>query len=304
MPVRAPWSFLILGLFLALPGVARAQKLDKEDKAFLDGVRPLMLADEEKTYRGLKDKADRVEFQKVFWARRDPDLETPQNEYQLEYQALKAEADKVIRIPGRDAASTDCGRVYILLGKPDEVQKDPAGESPALRQPETWTYRDRPGQKFEGGKAQIGFDQECKAPPGFVDQLNRLAEAKILHPNIDYRVKDGRLTKLVDLLPKPSPAQTLLKEPRQDFPISAQVSYLVRRDSAVAMVHHQNTGATLLFRMGTGDSSPERSEDQAAAAPAETSVARPPSRTRPPRAHTRRTSDASSSIRPEWVSAG
>jgi len=236
MPVRAPWSFLILGLWLALPGVARGQKLDKEDKVFLDGVRPLMLSDEEKTYRGLKDKADRVEFQKVFWARRDPDLETPQNEYQLEYQALKAEADKLIRIPGRDAASTDCGRVYILLGKPDEVQKDPAGESPALRQPETWTYRDRPGQKFEGGKAQIGFDQECKAPPGFVDQLNRLAEAKILHPNIDYRVKDGRLTKLVDLLPKPSPAQTLLKEPRQDFPVAAQVSYLKVQDGGSAVL--------------------------------------------------------------------
>src|SRR5260370_33449209 len=123
MTARAQWSFLILGLCLAVPGVARAQKLDKEDKAFLDGVRPLLLPDEEKTYRGLKDKADRVEFQKIFWARRDPALETPQNEYQLEYQAAKAEADKLIRIPGRDAIPTDCGRVYSPLGKPHKVPK-------------------------------------------------------------------------------------------------------------------------------------------------------------------------------------
>ena len=236
MTARAQWSFLILGLCLAVPGVARAQKLDKEDKAFLDGVRPILLTDEEKTYRGLKDKADRVEFQKIFWARRDPDLETPQNEYQLEYQAAKAEADKLIRIPGRDAVSTDCGRVYILLGKADDVQKDQAAESPALRSPETWTYKDRPGLKFEGGKAQIAFDQDCKAGPGLVDYLNRIAETKIVHPNIDYRTKDGRLTKLVDLLPKPSPAQALLKEPRQDFPVTAQVAYLKVQDGGTALL--------------------------------------------------------------------
>ncbi len=236
MPARAPWSFLILGLCLAVPGVARAQKLDKEDKAFLDSVRPLMLPDEEKTFRGLKEKADRVEFQKIFWARRDPDLDTPQNEYQLEYQAKKAEADKQIRIPGRDASATDCGRVYILLGKPDEVQKEAAGESPGLRQPETWTYKDRPGQTFQGGKALIGFDQECKVPAGLVDYLNRIAETKIVQPNIDYRMKEGRLTKLLDLLPKPSPAQALLKEPRQDFPIAAQVSYLKVQDGGSAVL--------------------------------------------------------------------
>ena len=46
----------------------------------------------------------------------------------------------------------------------------------------------------------------------------------------------ARLTKLADLLPKPSPAQTLLKEPRQDFPISAQVSYLKVQDGGSAVL--------------------------------------------------------------------
>lgn len=236
MPARPKSCFLVLGLCLASPGAARAQKLDKEDKAFLDNVRPILLSEEEKTFRGLKQKADRTEFQKIFWARRDPDLGTPQNEYQLEYQAAKAEVDRQIRIPGRDGSDTDCGRVYILLGKPDEVQKDSAGERPGLRQPETWTYRDRPGQTFQGGKALISFDEECRAPLGMADQLKRVAEARIVHPNIDYRVKDGRLTKLADLLPKPSPAQALLKDPRQDFPVSAQVSYLKVQDGGTALL--------------------------------------------------------------------
>ena len=97
MPARPWWRFLVLGLCLASPEVARAQKLEKEDKAFLEGVRPIILPDEEKVFRALKDKADRAEFQKIFWARRDPDLETPQNEYQIEYLAAKAEADRDVR---------------------------------------------------------------------------------------------------------------------------------------------------------------------------------------------------------------
>ena len=84
-----------------------------------------MLPDEEKTFRDLKDKSDRAEFQKIFWARRDPDLETPDNEYQAEYEPAKAEADtQVSGSAARPASQTDCGRVFILLGKPDEVKKD------------------------------------------------------------------------------------------------------------------------------------------------------------------------------------
>lgn len=236
MHARSSWRFLVLGLCLASPGVARAQKLEKEDKAFLEGVRPILLPDEEKVFRSLKDKGDRAEFQKIFWARRDPDLETPQNEYQLEYLAAKAEADKQFKIPGREGSATDCGRVQILLGKPDETKKEQVGENPGVRPAETWTYRDRPNQTFQGGKALITFDTECKAGPGVAEQFNRVAEGKIVHPNIDYRVKDGRLTKLVDLLPKPSPAQTLLKEPRQDFPLVAQAAFVKAQDGSSALI--------------------------------------------------------------------
>src|SRR5258706_5675157 len=197
MPALPKWSFLAFGLCLAAPGIARAQKLEKEDKAFLESVRPIMLPDEEKTFRSLKDKSDRAEFQKIFWARRDPALDTPENEFKVAYDAARAEIDRQIRIGGQPGSTTDCGRVFILVGKPDEVKKEQAGENPGVRQPETWLYKDRPGQTFQGGKAAIGFDQDCKAPPGVADQLNRIAENRIVHPNIDYRVKDGRLTKLV-----------------------------------------------------------------------------------------------------------
>ena len=233
---RSSRSALLLAAALLSPALVAAQKLDKEDKQFLDEIRPILPADEEKTYRGLKEKGDRLEFQKIFWARRDPDLATPDNEYQTTYLAARAEADRAYRVPAQAGSTTDCGRTFILLGKPDDVQRE-VTESPGVRPAETWTYRDRPGQTFAGGKAVIAFDPECRAPVGFTAQLDRVSAAKVVQPNINYRTgKDGRLTKLIDLLPKDTAARALFKQPRQDFPLAVQASYLKVSDGGTALL--------------------------------------------------------------------
>jgi GWxTD domain-containing protein len=246
-------SKLSLGLFVlcaGLPAAARAQKMDKDEKKWLEDVRTIILIDEEKTYRSLKSKADRQEFQKIFWARRDPNLETPENEYQADYQTAVRGADGRFRVMGQAGSTTDCGRVFILLGEPDDVKKEIGGESQGGRYPEVWIYRDRPGQTFQGGQAEIAFDAECRAQAARMnEQLNRVAEARIAHPNIGYRfTKDGRLVTLVDQLPKPTPAQALLKSPRQDFPVATQVAYLKVQDGGTAvlgLVHGSAEGLTV-----------------------------------------------------------
>lgn len=236
--MRAPSlsSAFILALFLLPPAVANAQKLDKEDKQFLADVRPILLADEEKTFKDLKQKGDRLEFQKIFWARRDPDLATPANEYQAEYEAARAEADRLYRMPAQQGSHTDCGRVFILLGKPDEVVQQTGSLSPGLRAPEVWTYRDRPGRTFTGGKAAIAFDEECRAPSGLAAQMDRVAAALVVQGSLEYKKKDGRLVKLADMLPKDTPARALLKQPRQDFPIALETAYLKIADGGTALL--------------------------------------------------------------------
>jgi GWxTD domain-containing protein len=227
-------SAIFLALAVLTPALAAAQKLDKDEKAWLDGVRPILLQDEDKTYRGVKDKNDRLEFQKIFWARRDPDLATPENEYQAEYVKAKAEADQRYRVSGQVGSTTDCGRTFVLLGKPDEIEQEPGV---GLLAPQTWTYKDRPGQTFQGGKAVIAFDAECRAPVGFAAQLERVAASLVAHPNIDYRKgKDGHLTKLADLLPRDTAARALLRQPRQDFPLAVAVSYLKVADGGTALL--------------------------------------------------------------------
>jgi GWxTD domain-containing protein len=237
--MRPEYAFLVglSVLVLAAPDPLAAQKLDNDDKKWLGEVEPILLSAEEKTYRGLKKKADRQEFRAIFWARRDPNLETPGNEFETEFRAARAEADQRFRVSAKGGADTDCGRVFILLGAPDDVRKDPVTETRGPRVPETWTYLDRPGQTFQGGKAVISFDAECRAPLGVAAQLEQVAAARVLHPNIDYRFdKDGGLVKLADLLPKDTPARALIKAPRQDFPVAAQVSYLKVADGSTGLL--------------------------------------------------------------------
>src|SRR5262245_34761742 len=240
MPVRKRTT--LLGLALCLLAAPAARALDKDAKKWLDDVKPIILPDEEKTYRDLKDKGEIAEFQKIFWARRDPDLETPANEYQVEYDKVRGDADMRYRIGGTPGSQTDCGRVYILLGQPDAVEKGERGDSslPGRRLPEKWTYRDRPGFKFgPTGQIELGFDESCMLPQGnrMGDQLNHLAEGKVVSPNIKYTIgPDKKFVKLADQLPKPSPATALLKAPRQDFPLSAESSLLLRSQGGAGYV--------------------------------------------------------------------
>lgn len=222
---------------LALLASNALADLDKNAKKWVDEVRPLILPEEEKSYRGLKNNADAAEFQKIFWARRDPNLDTPENEFQAEYVKLVAEVDTKFKVAGRSGSQTDCGRIYILLGAPDAVKKEQTAEV-SFRAPETWTYKDRPTMTFKGGSLDIPLDGTCMLPQGnrFGDQLNRLAEIKIIQTNLSYKFDPkGGLVKLVDLLPKPTPVQALLKEPRTDFQLDAKPIMEIRSQDGASV---------------------------------------------------------------------
>jgi GWxTD domain-containing protein len=243
MPVKRPSVPLLLAL-LAAPALG-GDKLDGDSRKWLDGVRPILLAEEERIYKGLDDRAEREEFQKIFWARRDPDLETPTNEYQVEYGKARAEADLRFKVGVTPGSLTDCGRVFILLGPPDRVEKHDWGEKPGrslvhvddladarLRAtPETWTFKDRPALAFKGGQIQIDFDENCLLPRDarVEERWNRLAAGLVVNPGLSYRPgADGRLVKLADQLPKPTLVRALLKSPRQDFPAAAQPTMFLK----------------------------------------------------------------------------
>jgi GWxTD domain-containing protein len=248
-------AFLVLVLAaspMLLPTPAPAQKLDDEDKAFLRDVQPIILIAEKSTYEKLKDKAERLEFQRIFWARRDPDLATPENEFQQQYLKDRAFAEESYSVGTRAGSATDCGRTYILLGRPEQVQPRPGVASVrsegGTRVAEVWVYIDRPDRRIRDGKIMVLFDSNCAADGDFAQQFPRMAASKIVHAEIDYKTdKDGRLVKLADQLPRGVLTLAMLRQPRQDFALAVQPAYLRTaggRTAVLGLVEGDASGLT------------------------------------------------------------
>jgi GWxTD domain-containing protein len=111
--------------------------LDPDSAAFFDTARLVMTSEEQDIFRHLPDPAAREEFITDFWAKRDPDPSTPENEFQTEFQARVDYANRRFR-EGRRGYDTDRGRIYIYLGPPEQTetyQRDPS-QGPLL----VWYY--------------------------------------------------------------------------------------------------------------------------------------------------------------------
>lgn len=100
--------------------------LDSNSQKFLDIIRYIITTQEARIFQEMPPE-DRGEFIMDFWARRDSDPSTPENEFRSVYYTRLAVADKAFRagIPGW---MTDKGRIYILLGPPTDVIKKTMGE--------------------------------------------------------------------------------------------------------------------------------------------------------------------------------
>jgi len=128
--------FVIL-LFSAssLVGIfAAAQPLSKDWTAWLDEVGPIMTKRELSVFKSLQTEEDRKRFQQMFWKARDTTPGTPQNEGMIEYYARRGYAQVHY-----DGARTDRGRIYIVLGKPAEVQNFSGSEK--VVDCELWLYQ-------------------------------------------------------------------------------------------------------------------------------------------------------------------
>lgn len=108
--------------------------------AWLKEVSPIMTSLETAVAKKLKTEEDRGRFKELFWKARDPIPETPGNEFQAEYYQRRTYAENFL-----NGVESDRGRIYILLGKPDE-KTDFVGHQ-SLVECQLWSYetKDRSG---------------------------------------------------------------------------------------------------------------------------------------------------------------
>ena len=175
MNARPAWLRALPLLFVALTLIAPAtlaQKKDKQQqpddvmsrarnkkpeikkvyKDWLNEDVAYIITDKEREiFKKLQTDEERESFIEDFWRKRDPDPDTEENEFKDIYYERIAYANEhyASGIPGW---KTDRGRIYIMYGKPDELESHPAG-GPYEREPyegggqtttypfEKWFYR-------------------------------------------------------------------------------------------------------------------------------------------------------------------
>ncbi|MGH9321740.1 MAG: GWxTD domain-containing protein [Vicinamibacteria bacterium] len=148
--ILAPFFLLLLALAQTPPGLPEeiagkplGELLEEWPEQY---VKWILTKSERDAYRALPTEREKLEFIEFFWARRDPDPETVENEYRREY--LERFAFVVNHLSaGRPGWSTDRGRLYLILGPPHSVQQNPMGRYGLERPSEIWTYNnlDIPG---------------------------------------------------------------------------------------------------------------------------------------------------------------
>jgi len=129
------YSLLLIGL-TGLACSARQMQIKKDplSDSFFEKTRLIMTDEEVSVYRRLPDRTSKEEFITEFWKSRDPDPGTEENEFKQEFEERVRYAnmwfgtfnpdrgrDSPAARHSKDGWNTDRGRVYIVLGPPEEI---------------------------------------------------------------------------------------------------------------------------------------------------------------------------------------
>jgi GWxTD domain-containing protein len=114
--------------------VVRYSNWLREDVAYI------ITNQERAAFRALTTDAQREEFIKQFWLRRDPTPGTAQNEFKEEHYRRIAYANSHFRTNHLSGWKTDMGRIYITFGPPDEIGEH-LQTSPDQAPYVDWRYR-------------------------------------------------------------------------------------------------------------------------------------------------------------------
>jgi len=172
--IQALFAFLVLGMMSC--GSARKIALDPESKDFYETARLIMSKQERDIFNHLPDKESIKEFISDFWAKRDPDPDTDENEFKEEFFRRIEYANKRFK-EGPPGWKTDRGRIYIYLGYPDKIDEIFTHSEPGIRGPILWWiyYRYEFGIKFVDkiGDGHFTFDPYSGVYGNFFEAIER-----------------------------------------------------------------------------------------------------------------------------------
>jgi GWxTD domain-containing protein len=105
------------------------QEIKGAYKTWLEQDVPYIISDEErKAFKALGNDEEREAFIEQFWLRRNPNPDSPENEFREEHYRRIAYANEHFAA-GKPGWKTDRGHIYISYGKPDSIDSHPSGGS-------------------------------------------------------------------------------------------------------------------------------------------------------------------------------
>src|SRR6185312_7308998 len=103
------------------------QELSDSYKKWLDeDVRWIITDQEKKAFMSLSNDEERDAFIEQFWRRRNPNPDSPENEFREEHYRRIAYANEHYAA-GKPGWMTDRGHIYIAFGPPDSTDSHPSG---------------------------------------------------------------------------------------------------------------------------------------------------------------------------------
>lgn len=115
------------------------RRLEPESAEFLSKVRYIITRKERKIFLELP-VSDREAFKENFWKIRDPDPDTEENEFKMEYFERLETAEELFIGEGKPGWLTDRGWIYILFGPPLERITYAPGSGSINSGREIWYY--------------------------------------------------------------------------------------------------------------------------------------------------------------------
>lgn len=129
----------------------KPRKIRREPKkAFVEWIKEhdlIVTKSEREAWDKLATDDEREKFIEEFWRVRDPDPDTEENEYKLQFYERVAYANEHFT-SGKAGRFTDRGRIYIKFGKPDSVESHPSGG-----------YYERPSWEGGGSTSTYPFEK-------------------------------------------------------------------------------------------------------------------------------------------------
>lgn len=161
--------------------------LDPMSKDFYEYARLIMTKPEKDIFLLLPDRESRKGFIEDFWAKRDPDPFTDENEFKEEFYNRLEFVNKHF-IEGIPGWKTDRGRIYIYLGPPDKIEQRPFINDPNVKGLIWWGYyRYRLGVEFidKIGDGRYSLGRQVGAGGGLLGVIEKAKFGYIYNDNED-----------------------------------------------------------------------------------------------------------------------